>query len=404
MPEKNIQEILQSIVNQKSKIFKNKKILSLDYIPEQILHRQKQIEEITKILSPIFREEPTSNIFIYGKPGTGKTTTINYIIKEIKYFLDKQENKNLQQKIKIIYLNCKEGHVSDTEYRLISTTCSYFGKQIPAGLSIKNIYDEFFRVVDYQKANIILVLDEIDNIVSKNSDDFLYNLARKRFKNINLTLIGISNNINFIELLDPRIKSALNQEEFIFPPYNAEELLDILKQRSDNAFEKSVVSEGVLEKVAGIIAQQNGDMRRAINLLRVVGELAERNNLNKLSLELVEEAEKKLEENIMLEMIYSQPLHSKIILYSVLQNTIKTKTTTTGKVYEQYEQLCKTTKQKSLTSRRVTDFVVELDMLGLISTNIASYGRYGRTRELSINYPKQIRDQITTYLRGVIFR
>jgi len=287
---------------------------------------------------------------------------------------------------------------------LISTTCSYFGKQIPAGLSIKDIYDEFFRIIDYQKANIILILDEIDNIVSKNSDDFLYNLTRRQFKNINLTIIGISNNINFIDLLDPRIKSALNQEEMVFPPYNAEELLNILKQRSKEAFEEGVIVEGVLEKIAAAVAQQNGDARKAINLLRFVGELAERENKNKISLESVEEAEKKLEESVMMEVISNQPTHSKIVLFSILQNTLKIKTTTTGKVYEQYEQLCKTTKQKPLTARRVADFIAELDMLGLISTNITSFGRYGRTKELYTTYPKPTRDQITTYLEGVLFK
>ena len=80
-----------------------------------------------------------------------------------------------------------------------------------------------------------MVLDEIDQAVKKINDDFLYNLMRlsSELSKTQISIIGISNDVKFLEMIDQRVKSSLSEEEMIFNPYNATQLKDILKKRAE---------------------------------------------------------------------------------------------------------------------------------------------------------------------------
>jgi len=66
----------------------------------------------------------------------------------------------------------------------------------------------------------------------------LYNLTRinSDLKKAKVSLIGVTNDLKFTEFLDPRVKSSLGEEEIIFPPYDANQIRDILNQRAQMAF------------------------------------------------------------------------------------------------------------------------------------------------------------------------
>ncbi len=63
---------------------------------------------------------------------------------------------------------------------------------------------------------------------------------------------------------------------------------------------------------------------------------------------------------------------------------MKSQTGMTGDVYEIYISLCKIIEQDTLTQRRITQIVSELDQLGLITSNVVSHGRYGRSQIIKI--------------------
>src|SRR3989344_3261606 len=253
----------------KEPLFLNKKVLQASHTPENIPHRDEQIDQIANILAPSLRMEKPSNLFLYGKTGCGKTLTIKYVMHQLL-----QTAKKKDIKLEIYYLNCKLKRVADTEYRLISQLARLFGKEVPAtGLPTDEIYKLFLESIDYEKKLLILVLDEVDQIVKKAGDEILYNLTRlnSELKHAEISLIGISNDLVFTENIDPRIKSSLSEEGLVFPPYNALQLQDILRERADKAFAKGVVTEGVIEKCAAYAAREHGDARRALELLRVAG-------------------------------------------------------------------------------------------------------------------------------------
>jgi len=270
----SLKDIFDNYVKEKS-IFNKKDTLSIRFAPDNIPHRNKQLKQIALIIAPVLRNQKPSNIFIYGKTGTGKTLVVSNVINNL---LKSAEGGDA--KLKIIYVNCKMKKSTDTEYRLLANLLSYFGETVPyTGLPTNELYTKFYKHLDSVSQNIIVVLDEVDSLIRKIGDDILYNLTRvnQDLDKSHLTIIGISNNISFIDTLDPRVRSSLSEEEIIFPPYNASELRDILTERAGDAFNIGAVPTGVVAKCAALAAQEHGDARKALDLLRVAGEIAERN-------------------------------------------------------------------------------------------------------------------------------
>ncbi len=382
MAQKGLTTFFESFLQKKS-LFLDKRALQNSFMPETIKHRDKEVEQIANILAPSLKLEKPSNLFIYGKTGSGKTLSIKYVSKQITE-IAKQNNVNLSS----IYINCKLKRVADTEYRLMAQLIREFGKEIPStGLPTDEVYKIFFSTIDKEKRMLILVLDEIDQLVKKTGDDILYNLTRinEELKNSQISLIGISNDLMFVDHLDPRVKSSLSEEELVFPPYNALQIQDILKQRSKLAFREEVIELGVIEKCAAYSAREHGDARRALELLRVAGELAERNNELKIKITHLDQAEEKIEKDRIFDIISSQPKQHQAILYSIL--SVNSKKLFTGEVYEFYKNMCSQTDLRPLTQRRVSDIIAELDMLGIINVRVISKGRHGRTREISLATP-----------------
>lgn len=389
MHEKGLVAFFENFLDKKP-LFNDRSILQSNFTPEQISHRDEQIQAIADILSPLLKNQKPSNIFIYGKTGTGKTLTAKYVISQIQKL-----NEQKQLSIKIIYLNCKLKKIADTEYRLIAQLAREFGKAIPAtGFPTDEIYSLFFEAVEKEKKQILLVLDEVDQLVQKIGNEILYNLTRinSELKNSQISIVGISNNLLFIDSLDPRIKSSLSEEEIVFPPYNALQIQNILKQRAENAFVKDSVEDGVIEKCAAYAARDHGDARRALELLRVAGEIAERDNSQKLSLKHIDSAEEKIENDRINEIILTQPKQYHAVLYSIFKindtkksDASKNDSIFTGEIYSVYQRVCEQNHLRPLTQRRVSDILAEFDMLGFIHAKIISKGRYGRTREIDIN-------------------
>jgi len=364
-------------------IFANKAVLQANYTPENIPHREEQIEQIAKILAPALKLNKPSNLFIYGKTGTGKTLSAIHTTNKIKELAEQRATP-----IKIIYLNCKLKKIADTEYRLIAQLVREFGREIAmTGLPTDEVYKYFFKLVDQKKQIVILVLDEIDQLVKKTGDEILYNLTRinSELKESQIAIVGISNDMMFTDYLDPRIKSSLSEEELNFKSYNAVQIQDILAQRAKEAFKEGVLNQGVIAKCAAYAAREHGDARRALELLRIAGEIAEREGVQKVEIKHLDEAEEKLEKDRVVDIVASQPKQFQAVLYSVLLLSAKNnKIIETGDLYNTYTKICANASLRPLTQRRVSDVIGELDMLGIINAKTISKGRYGRTREISL--------------------
>ncbi|ELY97979.1 Cdc6/Cdc18 family protein [Natrialba asiatica] len=264
-------------------------------------------------------------------------------------------------------------------------------EEVPmTGWPTDRVYSVFFDAVDYDERVVVIMLDEIDKLVEKSGDDTLYNLSRmnSELENSRVSIIGISNDLKFTDFLDPRVKSSLGEEEIVFPPYDANQLRDILQHRSEVAFKDNALSSDVIPLCAAFAAQEHGDARRALDLLRTAGELAERAQAETVVEEHVRKAQDKIELDRVVEVVRTLPTQSKLVLFSIIlleKNGVHS--INTGEVFNIYKRLCEEIDADVLTQRRVTDLISELDMLGIVNAVVVSKGRYGRTKEISLSVP-----------------
>ncbi len=384
-------------------IFKDKAVLQANHTPQEIPHRTEQIKQTASILAPILRGEKPSNLFVYGKTGSGKTLSIQFVKDELL----KRNAENSSFKLRVEYLNCKLKKVSDTEYRILAELIKKLGGEVPAtGLPTQSVYSKFIDIIDSEKQLLVLILDEIDQTVKKISSDFLYNLTRlnSELSKTQICIVGISNNLTFLDNLDPRVRSSLSEEEIVFPPYNALQLQEILNKRAKQAFREGIFQEGVIAKCAAFAAREHGDARRALDLLRVAGELAERYNSKKILLKHIDEANNKIERDKILDVISSEPKQFQFVLHSIikLSEENKSKPLFTGDIYNHYKDVCLENKSEVLTQRRVGDIIQEFDMLGIINVRVISKGRGGRMREIKLAINKDIIEKAKQIINGFL--
>lgn len=396
--QKGLSVFFENFLKQES-LFINKKVLQSAYVPNSILHRDELIDQLAGILAPALRGERPSNIFVYGRTGSGKSLTIQHVCNNMMEIAVKNKLN-----IKVLYLNCKMKRVADTEYRLIAQLARELGEEVPAtGLPTDEIYKFFIRSIERDKLMLLVILDEVDQLVKKIGDEILYSLTRLNveLKGSEISLIGISNDLSFTDNLDPRVKSSLSEEEVVFPPYNALQLQDILKQRAKDAFKIESMEEGVIEKCAAYAAREHGDARRALELLRVAGELSDRKGKSVINISDIDEAEEKIERDRVIDIVNIQPKQFKLTLYSIikLHNGSNNNPIFTGEIYEIYKELCFKVGLRPLTQRRLSDIIAEFDMLGIITTRVISKGRYGRTREVCFAIPSNVIHNIEGILK-----
>ncbi|SEO60303.1 cell division control protein 6 [Halogranum amylolyticum] len=417
-------------------IFENKEVLRPSYTPHELPHRTDQINQMATILVSALRGETPSNILIYGKTGTGKTASAKFVSQELE-----STSQKYDVPCEVEYINCE---VTDTQYRVLAQLANKFIEKNHAliddrlrrlrdlrsaaaddptqladtrfervadvddriadleqdreemetvpmtGWPTDRVYSTFFEAVDYNERVVVIMLDEIDKLVEKSGDDTLYNLSRmnSELDNSRISIMGISNDLKFTDFLDPRVKSSLGEEEIVFPPYDANQLRDILQHRADIAFKGEALTDDVIPLCAAFAAQEHGDARRALDLLRTAGELAERSQADTVEEAHVRQAQDKIELDRVVEVVRTLPTQSKIVLFSIIlleKNGVHN--INTGEVFNIYKRLCEEIDADILTQRRVTDLISELDMLGIVNAVVVSKGRYGRTKEISLSVP-----------------
>src|SRR3989344_233348 len=385
MAQKTLNELFDSFLSREP-LFISKNALQETYTPETLPHGEEQIKQLASILVHTLRGEKPSNVFIYGKTGTGKTLASKFVCGELQR---RAAERGIN--LKTFYLNCKM-EKTNTPYRILAHFLTELGEQVPmTGLPTEEIYKKFVKKMSEINSICIIILDEIDALTDTST---LYDLTRinTQLKNTRVSIIGISNNISFTNNLDPRIKSSLSEEELVFPPYNAIQLTEILSRRAEIALRYGTLGDGVIERCAALAAQEHGDARRALDLLRVAVEIAERVGNDKTTIAHVDQAQKKLDIDRVVEVIKTQPRQSQLVMSSILYlKENNAESISTGEVYEIYTKLCKKYNLlPPLTPRRVSDLISELEMLGLIDTSIVSRGRHGRTRAINLNITDNI--------------
>jgi cell division control protein 6 len=363
----------------RARLLRNREVLLPDYVPLELPHRSEEIRRLAEVVAPALRGERPNNVFIYGLTGTGKTAVTKYVLRRLQE-LASQKGAMVQS----IYVNVRQ---RETPYKVLADVAEQLGLRVPfTGLSIGELFSRIVKRLSRLEGVYIVVLDEIDFLVRR-GDDVLYDLTRvnEHLQRARVSVIGITNSVRLVDSLDPRVRSSLGEQTLVFSPYNAEQLKDILSQRAAMAFNDGALDEGVIPLCAALAAREHGDARRALDLLRVAAEIAEREGAPRVTEEHVMRARAEIERDKVSDVIRTLPLHSKLVLASVLSATGWGRVeATTGDIYSTYRSVVRSLGLEEVTLRRVSGVLGELDMLGIISGRVVSRGRYGKTRVVEL--------------------
>ncbi|HZW57933.1 MAG TPA: orc1/cdc6 family replication initiation protein [Nitrososphaerales archaeon] len=396
-----LEGIFSNALRRKRNIISNRDALRSDYVPEHLPFRTQQLTTIGQLLSPILSSSRPSNLLVYGKTGTGKTAVTRYVTSRLAA---KCESSKIPASF--VYCNTK---MAGTEYRVLSELASGIGLKVPfTGLAVSEVLSRIQAYMKEKGLHTVLVMDEIDFLVRSFGDDLLYDLTSSSDKIAPgfLSLIGISNDLQFKEELGARVLSRLSEEELVFPPYSATELKTILVERAGLAFNSGAYNEEAINLCAALSGSEHGDARRAVDLLRIASEVAEREGAEQLEEKHVRIALQKIDQDRVSEALKTLPLHAKLVLLATMKaeddSSLKA---SSGAVYERYCALCTKSGLDPLTTRRVSGLLTELDTLGLVSATVVNYGRYGRTKKITPQISHAVVEQALSsddYLKHLI--
>ncbi|MDD1775249.1 MAG: orc1/cdc6 family replication initiation protein [Methanobacterium sp.] len=356
-------------------VFKCKKYLDHRFLPENLPHREDQIKSVAKYWKEALNGVTPPDVTIYGKTGTGKTAVAKYARNQLE---DVSKNKDIN--VRVEYIRCTD---YTTEYQVIARLCQQMGQDVPyrgwTKAEVVHAFRDLFKKNVFGKNLILMIiLDEIDILLKNDGDGLLYTLTRTE----NVSIASISNFVDFKQFIKPRVKSSLRDREIVFPPYNAQQLVDILKERADLSFNDDVLNDDVIPLCAAMAAKEEGDARYALDLLRTSGELADDKGSETVYEDYVREAKDFIEHNKVTDIIMTLPSQQKKVLESILYLTNNKEEITSGRLYDIYKEF---SKGDSVSYRRIFDFINELEMLGLISTKTISRGRgKGRTNIIDL--------------------
>jgi cell division control protein 6 len=376
---------------------KNAEFLDDEKLPEgermevlrEIFHRNirlKQLERLARCLSPVVGGIQPANLLVYGPSGTGKSVTCLHFLANLAGICAENGVPFRHCYVDLTTPRTCFGALNELAIAIDPKT-----KRYRKGIALEHMQDIIVGALQNTGGFLCVLVDEADNITA-DEDVFLTFLAKTLPKRVPVKLIYVflTNRLEWDKNLDPRIVSVLKKQDLIFEPYDAMDLMEILRLRVEKALHSDRVIEGAIEKIAAYASRETGDARKAVELLSKAAKIAEETS-GRLSEVEVDLADRSLEVDKTRELIASLAVQQRLALkacYTGLRRD--SRRLSTGSAFEWYRQLCDGEGLRPLTQRRFSDMVSFMDVYGLVNARVASKGRYGQTREITGALPAEV--------------
>ncbi|MWG33453.1 Cdc6/Cdc18 family protein [Halomarina oriensis] len=361
-------------------IFEKQELLEISHVPgpDRIVGRETEMGQVAEALNPaIFGNQP-SNLFIFGKTGTGKSLVSRSVTERVVVEAEREEIS-----VRHVFIDCGE---QSTEVSVVKTIAQQLNDEHVTGLSVPDrglgtgdYYKRLWQVIDTFADVLVVILDEIDML---DDDEVLRKLSRagenRSLSSAKVSVIGISNKIDYPENLSERVKSSLAQTELVFQPYDAEQLKRILEKRRD-AFRKGVLGDSVIPLTAALAAGEHGDARKAIDILHNAGLIAKKQSDEMVREDHVRAGKEQAEADRFSELVGGAPTQVKAVLYALVLLTEQNDEAkfSTSRIYDVYSQVRVELNLDELSERRVQELLKEQNFLNVIRSDRTSRGRGG---------------------------
>ncbi len=390
--EESIQRSIRDMLDDDgdASVFVNRDLVEPDTIidEERIVGRDDQLESVVSFLKPTLQGNRPPNMLLYGPAGTGKSLIIGAVTQQI---IELCQSKG--ERFGVVDINCQPINTLDQAvYELVQTVAQDVGTEVgvpETGVSTKRKYRRLYELINGYYDSVIFILDEIDLLVGRRENDepayskLLYQLSRASNTNEiegRVSVAALTNDPKFMEDIDGRAESSFNPRDVYFPDYDANQLREILENRRD-AFRQDALEDDVIPLVAAFAAQSHGDARKAIDLFRGAGDLADERGDEEVTEDHVRESQEEIDKDRSMKLVEGLTTQKKISLYAtaaVAQYSNRTGSSVPSPVgFKVYQWVTNELDADQMTRETYVKYVKELSTYGLISTARKSRGRGG---------------------------
>ncbi|MBS3923076.1 MAG: AAA family ATPase [Nitrosarchaeum sp.] len=377
LTRKKISEIRKKI-EKKNSVFAEKRYLDSMIMPSKIIGREAQTEKLLSYIMSLRDGFVVPFVSVYGRSGSGKSTVVKFVC------------ENLLDLISFRFVNLRKARTVFGCANMILGNLNGESLSSAQGLNkaVDCIQSQIEDILEREeKKYFVLVLDEYDVIFSDsrgNPSDFVYKLLQMeenlRERGLWVCIITISNNALYEYELDDRVKSRMGSDEIHFTPYSENNVFGILYDRAKKAFKIKLDSD-VLNHCAKLASSDHGDARRALDLLRVAGEICD----GIIKKDDVIKAQKIIQKDRVDEIIANASYHMRCVVGAIVSLAIvkEESWSATSNIFKKYTEIV-SKDHNPLKYRRISDLLVELENTGILVSRDYSRGRGGYGKEFKL--------------------
>lgn len=352
-------------------LFKDENVFTPAHVPEDFIHRDAQIKELSLSLKPGLRGVNPANTLMHGPPSTGKTTAIKHMFDEIG---------KISGKLVTVYISCED---SNTRFNIFSKIHeAVYGHSPPeTGKPLEGIKEKIFNKLAREGKSLVVALDELDYLfLNKTADKVLVDLLKSydTYGYDKVGIIAIMIDEGYLEKLNEKTRSVFTPKRIFFNPYNRDEIKDILSVRVKYGFYDSVMPEEAVDYIVDQVMNK-GDLRYGINAIRQSGYLAERDSSRSISIQHVTKACEGDEAGNTLKALVD-------VLDDREKNLLKIiatlKDTSSGKVFE----VCQ--RDTGTGIKKYNEIIAKFEHLKLVDTSYVE-GKRGRSRTITLRFDRE---------------
>lgn len=361
-------------------IFKDRSKLSFDYIPDTLVHREKQMKALIDIFNPILGSKVSARALLLGGVGTGKTALSK------RFSIDFKKMAEGKLGIEFALVNCR---LTSTNNGALLKIVQRFDPNFPdRGFSITEMLQILRKHLEKRRVHLISILDEADVLIRRSGCDLIYSFTRfdeeSLVQRASMSLILISQR-NILDLLDAATLSTFKRTGIIeFSKYGADELRDILGARAELSFHDGAIEEECVELIADI-ATEYGDARYGIELLETAGLLADEKGSGTVGPEDVRRAKAQIKSYFTEERLSQLDKSHKLVLLAIARSIRNKSFVSTGEVESVYRVVCEESSEKAKGHTQFWTYLKDLDAYGLIDTKISGKGMPGKTTLIALS-------------------